>query len=118
MSREQILIRLRDLSAERPTTKMGQIRWAWPEIKAALAAGHTLQRVHESRAPGRDWHWDRVQNPLVVHWAIRTQTGPGTAASSSRGATCGKNGTIRIVTRYRIKGSCSGPTSRARSVRQ
>jgi hypothetical protein len=26
---------------------MGQIRWAWPEIKAALAAGHTLQRVHK-----------------------------------------------------------------------
>src|SRR5262249_14372483 len=32
---------------EKPTTKMGQIRWVWPEIKAALAAGHTLQRVHE-----------------------------------------------------------------------
>jgi hypothetical protein len=47
MSREQILIRLHDLSGEKPTTKMGQIRWAWPEIKAALAAGHTLQRVHE-----------------------------------------------------------------------
>ena len=47
MSRKQILMRLHDLSAEKPTTKMGQIRWAWPEIRAALAAGHTLQRVHE-----------------------------------------------------------------------
>src|SRR6516165_10686613 len=47
MSRQQILMRLHDLSAEKPTTKMGQIRWAWPEIQAALAAGHTLQRVHE-----------------------------------------------------------------------
>jgi hypothetical protein len=47
MSREQILTRLRHLSAEKPTTKMGQIRWAWPEIQAALTAGHTLQRVHK-----------------------------------------------------------------------
>jgi hypothetical protein len=47
MSREQILTRLRDLSAEKPTTKMGQVRWAWPEIQAALATGHTLQRVHK-----------------------------------------------------------------------
>ena len=34
-------------SAEIPTTKMGQVRWAWPEIQAALAAGHTLQLVHQ-----------------------------------------------------------------------
>jgi hypothetical protein len=47
MNREEILTRLRDLSAEKPTTKMGQIRWVWPEIKAALANGHTLQRVHK-----------------------------------------------------------------------
>src|SRR5438477_10689527 len=47
MSREQVLIRLRNLSAETPTTQMGQIRWAWPEIQAALAAGHTLQLVHQ-----------------------------------------------------------------------
>ena len=47
MSREQLLSRLRSLSAEKPTTKMGQIRWAWPEIQAALAAGHTLQLIHK-----------------------------------------------------------------------
>ena len=39
-------MRLNSLSAEKPTTKMGQIRWAWPEIQSALAAGHTLQVVH------------------------------------------------------------------------
>lgn len=47
MSREESLARLRDLSTEKPTTKMGQVRWAWPEIKGALAAGHTLQLVHK-----------------------------------------------------------------------
>jgi hypothetical protein len=47
MNREQVLTRLRNLSAEKPTTKMGQVRWAWPDIQAALAAGHTLQLVHK-----------------------------------------------------------------------
>jgi hypothetical protein len=47
MNREQILTRLRDLMTEKPTTKMGQIRWAWPEIQAALAVGHTLHCVHK-----------------------------------------------------------------------
>jgi hypothetical protein len=47
MSRERLLARLRSLPAERPTSKMGQVRWAWPEIQAARAAGHTLQRVHQ-----------------------------------------------------------------------
>ena len=47
MTREKVLTSLRNLSAEKPTTKMGQIRWAWPEIQAALAAGHTLQLIHE-----------------------------------------------------------------------
>jgi hypothetical protein len=35
------------LAAEKPATKMGQVRWAWPEIQAALAAGHTLQSIHK-----------------------------------------------------------------------
>jgi len=26
---------------------MGQVRWVWPDIQAALAAGHTLQLVHK-----------------------------------------------------------------------
>jgi len=43
MDRDQVLTPLRNLIAEKPNTKMGQIRWAWPEIRAALAAGHTLQ---------------------------------------------------------------------------
>ena len=47
MDRDQVLTPLRNLIAEKPNTKMGQIRWAWPEIRAALAAGHTLQHVHK-----------------------------------------------------------------------
>jgi hypothetical protein len=46
MNDEHILVLLRDLTAEKPTTKMGQVRWAFHEIEAALAAGHTLQMVH------------------------------------------------------------------------
>jgi hypothetical protein len=34
------------LRAEKPATQMGQIRWAWPEISAALAHGHSLTTVH------------------------------------------------------------------------
>jgi hypothetical protein len=47
MNHEHILDGLRKLSAEKPTTKMGQVRWAWREIRAALAVGHTLQFVHQ-----------------------------------------------------------------------
>lgn len=46
MNHEHILDGLRKLSAEKPTTKMGQVRWAWREIQAALATGHTLRFVH------------------------------------------------------------------------
>src|SRR5450755_1085983 len=47
MNHEHILDGLRNLSAEKPTTKMGQVRWAWREIRTALAVGHTLQFVHQ-----------------------------------------------------------------------
>jgi len=47
MNREHVATRLRNLSAEKPTTKMGQVRWVWPDIQAALAAGHTLQLIHK-----------------------------------------------------------------------
>ena len=26
---------------------MAQVRWAWPEINAALSAGHTLKLIHQ-----------------------------------------------------------------------
>jgi len=38
--------RLRALRAEKPASQMGQVRWAWPDIKAALACGHSLTTIH------------------------------------------------------------------------
>jgi hypothetical protein len=40
------------LAGRRPITKIGQIRWLWPEIFAALAGGHNLKEVWEEL--GRD----------------------------------------------------------------
>jgi hypothetical protein len=33
------------LAERRPETKAGQVRWLWPEINAALSAGHTVKEV-------------------------------------------------------------------------
>jgi Family of unknown function (DUF5338) len=41
------LSRLRALRGEKPATRMGQIRWAWPDIKAALELGHSLKTIHQ-----------------------------------------------------------------------
>jgi len=41
------LTRLRALSQERPSRKMALIRRSWPDILAALKAGHSLKRVCE-----------------------------------------------------------------------
>lgn len=46
MIRDELLSRLADLPSEKPSTKMGQVRWAWPHLQAALAAGHTLRTIH------------------------------------------------------------------------
>jgi len=39
------LDRLRARIGEKPQTKAGQIRQAWPEIKALFAAGHSLKDI-------------------------------------------------------------------------
>jgi hypothetical protein len=41
----QDLPRLRALCAEKPDTTMALVRAAWPQIRLALEAGHTLKRV-------------------------------------------------------------------------
>jgi hypothetical protein len=46
-SQQHALNRLRALRAEEPITQIGQIRWAWPEIAAALACRHSLTTVHQ-----------------------------------------------------------------------
>lgn len=44
-SDELDLARLRALARKKPRTKAGQVRQAWPEIRALLDAGHTLKDV-------------------------------------------------------------------------
>ena len=39
------LSRLRTRAGEKPRTKVGQVRQAWPEIKVLLAAGHSLKDI-------------------------------------------------------------------------
>ena len=39
------LSRLRTRVGEKPRTKVGQVRQAWPEIKDLLAAGHSLKDI-------------------------------------------------------------------------
>jgi len=39
------LTRLRAMEKERPSTKLGQVRQAWPEIQRLLAAGHRLKDI-------------------------------------------------------------------------
>jgi hypothetical protein len=50
MSQDQFLSRLAELPSEKPSTKMGQVRWAWRHIQAALAAGHTLRTIQSRLA--------------------------------------------------------------------
>src|SRR5260370_41049674 len=38
---------LHALQSRGPDKPMGQVRWAWAEINAALNAGHTLKVVHQ-----------------------------------------------------------------------
>ena len=39
------LTRLRTRLREKPRTKVGQVRQAWPDIKDLLAAGHSLKDI-------------------------------------------------------------------------
>ncbi len=45
-SRELDLKPLRARLREKPRTKAGQVRHAWPEIRALLEAGHSLKDIH------------------------------------------------------------------------
>jgi hypothetical protein len=43
---------LRALAGEPPATLMAQVRNAWPDIVAALKAGHSLKTVHQRLEEG------------------------------------------------------------------
>jgi hypothetical protein len=78
------------LNCERPRSKMGQVRWAWPEMKTALAAGHTLKAVWERlRADGIDIPYNRLSEYIGrIRRRERAHSSvvptPGTAAETSR----------------------------------
>jgi hypothetical protein len=42
------LVHLRSLPSTQPTTKIGQVAWAWAEIEAGLTAGMKLKEVWEA----------------------------------------------------------------------
>jgi hypothetical protein len=42
------LVHLRSLPSTEPSTKIGQVAWAWGEIEAGLAAGMKLKEVWEA----------------------------------------------------------------------
>ena len=42
------LVHLRSLPATQPSTKIGQVTWAWAEIEAGLAAGVKLKEIWEA----------------------------------------------------------------------
>ena len=44
-SRELDFSRLRARRRDKPRTKVGQVRQAWPEIRALIAAGHSLKDI-------------------------------------------------------------------------
>ena len=61
MALTSFLPHLTQLLNERPSTKMGQIRAAWPDIHEALQAGHTLKAVWERlQADGLDIGYNRL----------------------------------------------------------
>ena len=43
---------LRALRREAPATRMAKVRKAWPDIRAALEAGHSLKVVHQRLSQG------------------------------------------------------------------
>jgi hypothetical protein len=61
--KEQLnLSRLRARMREKPRTKAGQVRQAWPEIKDLFAAGHSLKDI-----------WVRLGNLWVTGRGLRAE---------------------------------------------
>lgn len=53
------LVNLKSLLDESPTTKIGQVRAAWPQIHAAVVAGHRLKTIWKRlREDGVDIQYD------------------------------------------------------------
>jgi hypothetical protein len=49
--------------AQKPTTKFGQLQQRWPEIKAALRAGHRIQQVRAALSEdGLDLSYSKLRS--------------------------------------------------------
>src|SRR5215471_12418203 len=79
---------LRELLNERPGTKMGQVTAAWPHIREALQAGHTLKAVWERlRADGVDIRYNRLSEyigRIQRRGACRTTTSAAAPALAGK----------------------------------
>jgi len=74
-------LHLSTLPGLRPETKAGQIRWLWPEISAALSAGHSVKEVW------RELNRDGIEIPysrLRLYIAQLRRTGPIAAGPGNR----------------------------------
>ena len=47
LSKQLDINRLRTRLREKPRTKVGQVRQAWPDIRDLLAVGHSLKDIRE-----------------------------------------------------------------------
>jgi hypothetical protein len=76
-------LHLSTLPGLRPETKAGQIRWLWPEISAALSAGHTLKEVwRELSRDGIEIRYPRLRLYVAqLRSASRIAGGPGNRLS-------------------------------------
>jgi hypothetical protein len=72
-------LHLSTLPGLRPETKAGQIRWLWPEISAALSAGHSVKEIcRELNRDGIEIPYSRLR--LYIAQLRRTSpiaAGPG-----------------------------------------
>jgi hypothetical protein len=58
--------RLSNLIAGKPQSKFGQLRQLWPDVKAALRAGHQLKQVWECLVQdGIDLSWSKFRTYIV-----------------------------------------------------
>ena len=84
------LVHLRSLPATQPSTKIGQVIWAWAEIQAALAAGMKLKEIWEAvRCDGLEMSYaqfrvyvSRVRRSKRQFQAAQTQPLPAVIAKS------------------------------------
>ncbi len=85
------LTRLRARLAEKPRTKAGQVRQAWPDIKALFDAGHSLKDI---------WMWlneigIEIGYARLSHYTGQLKRRDQSAAAAEQGSTIVDKGGLR-----------------------